>query len=476
MTEKKVTAENLLNEVINSDLAALEELLALKSPSNVLGSCGEAPLHIAIYKRDRRMLDMLMAAGANIMFPNSNGDTAFHVAVRMGLASFVELLYNSSTDLQRKRLFLQEKNKEGFTALDIASQPVLTSELDLTRKYCAWNSETGTTLDEERQPLQKGRDACRVYLQKMQQVDILAKEIGSVSEMTAQNDSFQKTASVLRGNHFATSSSRIFYSELDYPARLDENAWLESDIKFFLDYLPGVQKVVTKLHAADFVAKTLRSGYDNAQLIQRRGEANSYVIQEQRLRESESRPTIPDGFITNLSKEDSLRAMTGRKTFTSANEEKYYNADGSPKTISQLKTEVTSLEERRLVALQALRAHDRPPMNRVHKNQLEAEGSAGVGKVEEGLYFVNNSHGQPKHDFGQFGAIDKRFSYPINISADDRASTQDSVLRSIKQQADTATRETYQKALASAADRELALQHEMQEYNKHMTFEYKHRL
>ena len=43
-----------------------------------------------------------------------------------------------SSDIQRKRLFLDAKNKDGLTCLDIASRQVEESELDLTRKYVAY--------------------------------------------------------------------------------------------------------------------------------------------------------------------------------------------------------------------------------------------------------------------------------------------------------------------------------------------------
>ena len=83
----------MLNEVINSDHLAIEEQIALKAALNVLGTCGEAPLHISIYKRDTHMMKLLLEAGADIMFRNDNGDTALHVAARMGLSQVVELLY-----------------------------------------------------------------------------------------------------------------------------------------------------------------------------------------------------------------------------------------------------------------------------------------------------------------------------------------------------------------------------------------------
>jgi len=481
---KKVNAQNLLNEVINCDLAAVAEMLALKCPANVLGTCGEAPLHIAIYKRDRVMLDMLLAAGANIMFPNRNGDTAFHVAARLGLVSFIELLYSVSTDLQRKRLFLQEKNKEGLTALDIASMPVLTTELDLTRKYCSWHDETGTTLDEEAGPLQRGRALCQQFLAEMTQVDILAKEQGSVEEMSAQNNSFQKTASVLRGNHYATSSARIFYSELDYPARQDPNAWIESDRKFFLNYLPGVRKVITKLHSADFVAKTVRSGYDNAQLVIRRGEGNSYVLQEAQKRQHEVVPAVPEEFAEGVSDENERnRLYLGRRNFAAESEQhgeqsdpKKYNADGSPKTIAELRAEVAALESSRISALHAIQAHERPPMSRVYSNNLQAAGSGGVGKIEEGLFSIGNTHGQPSHAAGNFKAVDSRFARPIHIPTDDRPSVQGNMLRSISLQADKITEAANARAHRESADKEIALQAERDAYNKHMTFHYKHKL
>ena len=105
-------ADNLLNEVINSDHAALQEMIDLKCPINVLGTCGEAPLHISIYKRDPEMVEMLMKAGADIMFENSNGDSALHVSARMGLYKVLEMLYHTASELNKKRLFLQAKNKE----------------------------------------------------------------------------------------------------------------------------------------------------------------------------------------------------------------------------------------------------------------------------------------------------------------------------------------------------------------------------
>ena len=160
----KLEGTALFNEVINSDLAALQERIDLGAPINFLGTCGEAPLHIAIYKRDDVMIRMLLDAGADIMFRNSNLDTALHVAARMGLSRVIEFLYNGASALNKKRLFLNAKNKDGLTALHIACMPVMHCELDLTRLYRSWDSKKDPSLDNEEFPLKHGRIECRNFL------------------------------------------------------------------------------------------------------------------------------------------------------------------------------------------------------------------------------------------------------------------------------------------------------------------------
>ena len=491
MAEKKVTADNLLNEVINSDHAAMQEMLDLQCPINVVGTCGEAPLHIAIYKRDERMLHILMEAGADLMYRNQNGDTALHVAARMGLAHFTELLYSTATELNKKRLFLQAKNKEGQTALDIALERVRVTELDLTRLYCSWDSESGTTLDEEAGPLQVGRDKCARFLQEKIDVDIRSKQIGSVQEMVSQNNDFQKTAGVLRGNHFASSSSRVFYSELDYPARLDKNAWVDSDRQFFLEYLPGVRQVITKLHAADFVTKTMRSGLNNAQLIIRKNEISAYMQEQARLREESEAPPEAERVPTD-SVETLRRRAKGRKDFSlaeqSAEFKSYYintSSYGSedveekesrqeqpskvPKTVEQLRSDVAAEEERTLEAKRQIDEYHRPPMRAIFASALQAE-SGGVGRMEEGLFQVkpNNTHGQPAHTFEVLPPIDPRFQMPRDVPTDDRVAAQTNVLLTIDKLALGKMQAARKKSEQEFSERKEQLDADTDAYNNHM--------
>ena len=63
----------LIKEVLNADLDALSEIIdANPNRVNFVSQCGESPLGIAIYKRDKRMVELLLTAGADTNHTNSN--------------------------------------------------------------------------------------------------------------------------------------------------------------------------------------------------------------------------------------------------------------------------------------------------------------------------------------------------------------------------------------------------------------------
>jgi hypothetical protein len=232
------------------------------------------------------------------------------------------------------------------------------------------------------------------------------------------------------------------------------------------------------------VAKTVRSGYDNAQLLTRIGEGNSFIQQEEHKRNNEVVPVEPKEFGADMSDEAMRKRMyLGRRIFAAEEQRfeqgtdpSYYNADGGPKTIAQLKAEVVAIESCRFSAMHAIEAHKRPPMSKVVSNNLQSEGSGGVGKVEEGLFSMGNTHGQPPHEFGNAKVIDKRFARPRDIPADDHPSVQGNILRSISRLADSVTRSAIDVAEHGSEEREVVLQAERAAYNEHMTFKYKHKL
>ena len=84
-----------MNEILNSHYDELDHLMSEENLEslNTIGTCGETPAHISIYKSDVNMLKMVLAAGYDVNLKNTNGDTIFHVAAKLGDLKSLELIY-----------------------------------------------------------------------------------------------------------------------------------------------------------------------------------------------------------------------------------------------------------------------------------------------------------------------------------------------------------------------------------------------
>ena len=453
-------ATALFNEVINSDLASLAERIAAGAPINFLGTCGEAPLHIAIYKRDDAMIHMLLDAGANIMFRNTNLDTALHVAARMGLSRVIQILYDGASALNKKRLFLDAKNRDGLTAFHIACMPVMHWELDLTRLYRSWDRKKDPSLDNEELPLRHGRIECREFLKDRMQEDVRNKEVGSVNEMVAQNLDFSRTAGILRGSSSSTAGARIYYSTLDYPAKLDANAWIDSDKKFFLEYLPGVREVMTKLHSADLVGKAGGSARANATLLQRHHEI---------LLESKDGMLVTGADATAAAADKEAGNGTSRRI------------RGAPLQRGNLECESRGigrvdegLHKAPVLSVDKLRHFDADNHgDDVHESKRDEEGAGLVraGRAEEGGQWLGTD-GSMVYDLAPLALARAPASRTHRIdgeSLDQRPSGSAHIKRSIEEQADIAVSEMLEKCNADLKEQrgkahqmKLAYQEQMQ--------------
>jgi uncharacterized protein len=104
---------NITGLLISSgaDIEATSELLAMR------------PLHLAASYADIEVIGLLVAAGAELNSLTGEGETAVHIAVRLGLVNVVDLLLESGADVD-----VQEPS-EGMTPLHIAafqgSQPLV---------------------------------------------------------------------------------------------------------------------------------------------------------------------------------------------------------------------------------------------------------------------------------------------------------------------------------------------------------------
>lgn len=110
---------------------------------NTNGVCGETPAHIAIYKDDEYMLQILLDYGAHPHAQNLTkaGDTLLHTATKLGKLGFLTMLYETHL------CDMQIRNKESLTLLDVARQNFDPFKdlfaLRLFKNYIAFHATTG---------------------------------------------------------------------------------------------------------------------------------------------------------------------------------------------------------------------------------------------------------------------------------------------------------------------------------------------
>lgn len=258
--------DHLLNEVLNGDCGNLAQLLENKAAAiNILGCRGDGPIHIAVYRRDARMLQMLLDAKADVRFCNAAGNTAMHVAAFLGLEDMVILLYSMSTAEERFQLWLEMRNNEGETALDLCSRPVEDWDLDSYRLYAVADVAV-STLDSFREPMERGRRECAAFLRRQVDQDRDNKAQGSIRLLVDCNMARARTNYILRGGTAGTDAERVYSAALDYPKALDDVAWRRSDIDFFLGYETSVREVVLGTHSQDLVQRTIATALGGASL------------------------------------------------------------------------------------------------------------------------------------------------------------------------------------------------------------------
>jgi len=262
-----------VNEILNRDHGALE--LLLEDPScalDELGISGEGPLHMAVYAGDERMVEMLLnrTPRADIKLRNSEGNSPMHVAALLGYAKILRLLYSYSTEEERFRLLLEAINIHGHTALDLANKPVQDWELDLTRMYAVSNDvSTTNTLDKAKAPMIRGRSECSAFLTERMRIDRENKVTNSVGILVNSDVERRKTCAILRGGSTGTDADRQFSSSLEYPRALDENAFRDKDVQFFLNYHKGVEEVVCGVHSRDLAMRTQRTAFRRVEMEER---------------------------------------------------------------------------------------------------------------------------------------------------------------------------------------------------------------
>ena len=253
----------LLNEVLNNDMVSLRKVISIYNFSNkldqmdTLGLMGENALHIAIYKRDIGLTEILLNEGK--CSPNvkskrwPNDDNPVHIAARLGFAEGLKLLYATG------KCNLNLLNTERQTAYDIAVQNVNDFELDLTRLYCNWDGVV--TLDEERITITEGRKECAVFLKEKVEIDNENTRQTIYKNMIGENTSRNKLIGMLRNTGYA--NERIFDSTyVNYIKSNKQNNINEDDVAVVIEIEPSV--AVVPVFCDDFVSRNMKSAFQAA--------------------------------------------------------------------------------------------------------------------------------------------------------------------------------------------------------------------
>lgn len=245
----------ILNEILNSDYRDLSERID-KHPDavNTIGVCGESPAHIAIYKRDVKMLKMLLDAGTSPNIVNQAGDSLVHVTARLGFFECLQLLYET------KRCELILKNKLNQTALDIAQSDVQKHSLHVLKLFAEYHYDEPSEAAQLEAAI-NGRRQCAAYLAEKMVLDREEKVRNMVQGTLDATNERRNKARILRGMGGAKFTS--FYSDLTYHTNINEAPWEDVDMQFFTGYTEGLDTVVRTVFASDYAEKSVRVGMNN---------------------------------------------------------------------------------------------------------------------------------------------------------------------------------------------------------------------
>lgn len=278
----------ILNEVLNSDHLLLRQRLdeqkiredeleennkfykinaVIAKGVDKIGVLGRNALHIAAYKRDSRMCQLLLEYNADPNIKDDvNGDTAMHIAARLGAIDVAETLYKTG------KCHLDLRNIDGQMAYDVAMELVQDHELDLTRLFQEW--EGTVTLDDERVYISEGRQKCAKYLSDKLNEDVDSGQQKALDTMVLSNHNRRLMSSMITGKGY--SNERIYAPGSIYPSGYDPDPWSEKDIAFFHSHDNCVADVTRGIYTHDVVSRGIRTGMKvanmNQDLVEGRGE------------------------------------------------------------------------------------------------------------------------------------------------------------------------------------------------------------
>eukprot|EP01040_Poterioochromonas_malhamensis_P006586 gene6586-7090_t len=251
----------IIGEVLNENHEGLQSLIHEYITKrkvitiNVIGYCGESPGHIAIYKNDEKMLEIIIAAGADPNFKNSQGETLLHIATKLGRIRLLQLLYETG----QANLEIED-DQHHLTPLQYVKNLSYNEEIMIaTQLYQNWKNED---IDES-DSIKQGREECRLYLEEKMEYDKQMKIINLTKQVTDWTIDREKKRRILCGlddeNTIGTLGPYI-----DYPREEGKCTFDEYDQRFFNHYRKGIHYLATKSFSDQISLNGLKIGALNA--------------------------------------------------------------------------------------------------------------------------------------------------------------------------------------------------------------------
>jgi hypothetical protein len=220
-----------------------------------VGLCGETAAHIATYKNDLKLLEIILRNGFHPNTKNQKGETIMHIAARLGDLDTVKLIYGTA------KCELDTLNLEELTALDLTQRSIEEKELFELRIFRTWSR--GDDNDISIDKILRGRKSCEIFLKEKVNIDRHARTNKILEDTVTFNKNRTIASRMIRGIS-ADQNFRAF-TNLSYP--ISENKKKDvDDIKFFEEgwgYAVGFRLVVIRIYASEFINRSLKVGYNN---------------------------------------------------------------------------------------------------------------------------------------------------------------------------------------------------------------------
>lgn len=142
--KKRKDTPALHKAIRKNDIAAITRALKSlkqKEKVNEAGESGLCPLNLAVWAESPTAIMLLLDNNANLFMDDEDGNTPIHTAVIAENAAMLAILLTAAENQFGWDIYpdlLQEKNKDGYTPLELAKALGDTKTEELLKRYMPW--------------------------------------------------------------------------------------------------------------------------------------------------------------------------------------------------------------------------------------------------------------------------------------------------------------------------------------------------